>query len=105
MRIRFRDLVVGVGMATALATAAAQAEAPPSADKGRQLYGSYCARCHGINMVTPGSGFFDLRTLTAAEQERFEHAVKQGVRAMPAWGSILKPADVQSLWLYVMAGR
>ena len=101
-----RRLCVIMGMAAALAPAAAQpGDPPPSADKGRQLYGSYCARCHGVNMVSPGAGFFDLRTLTAAEQERFEHAVKQGVRAMPAWGSILKPADVQSLWLYVMAGR
>ena len=49
--------------------------------------------------------FFDLRTLEAKEQERFERAVTQGLRAMPAWGAILKPADVQSLWLYVSAGR
>ena len=101
-----RVLCFGVAMAAALAPAAAQpADPAPSADKGRQLYGSYCARCHGINMVSPGGTFFDLRTLGPGEQERFDRAVKQGVRAMPAWGSILKPGDVQSLWLYVMAGR
>lgn len=77
----------------------------PSVDQGRRLYGSYCARCHGLNMVTPGAAFFDLRTLTPAEQERFERSVTQGLRAMPAWGAILKPGDVQALWLYVMAGR
>jgi cytochrome c55X len=84
---------------------AQQADAPPSADKGRQLYGSYCARCHGVNMVTSGSGFFDLRTIGPQEQDRFERSVTQGLRAMPAWGGILKPGDVQSLWLFVMSGR
>ena len=90
------------GLAPALAQTA---DAAPSPERGKQLYNSYCARCHGINMVTPGAAFFDLRTLTPGEQERFERSVTQGLRAMPAWGSILKPADVQALWTYVMAGR
>jgi cytochrome c55X len=100
-------LLWGVVMVAAgFAPAAAQtADTQPSADQGRRLYGSYCARCHGLNMVTPGATFFDLRTLTPGEQERFERSVNQGLRAMPAWGSILKPGDVQALWMYVMAGR
>jgi mono/diheme cytochrome c family protein len=81
------------------------ADVPPSADQGRQLYNSYCARCHGIDMVTSGATSFDLRTLGADEKERFERSVTQGVRAMPAWGGILKPGDVQALWLYVSARR
>src|SRR4051794_33340849 len=85
--------------------AAQAADAPPSVDKGHQLYNSFCARCHGLNMVTPGAAFFDLRTLRPDEQERFERSVTQGVRAMPAWGSILKPGDVQAIWQYVMAGH
>lgn len=85
--------------------AAQPADPPPSVDRGRQLYNSYCARCHGVNMVSPGSAFFDLRTILPDEKERFERSVTQGLRAMPAWGSILKPADVQALWLYVTAGR
>jgi cytochrome c55X len=93
------------GWSALLPAAAQTADAPPSVEKGRQLYGSYCARCHGVNMVTSGSGFFDLRTIGAQEQERFERSVSQGLRAMPAWGSILKPGDVQSLWLFVMAAR
>ncbi|MDB5858663.1 MAG: cytochrome oxidase Cbb3 [Ramlibacter sp.] len=105
-RAALRALCTGAWMAAALSPAAAQpADMQPSAEKGRQLYGSFCARCHGLNMVTPGSAFFDLRTITADQQERFERSVNQGLRAMPAWGGILKPGDVQSLWLYVMAGR
>lgn len=101
-----RSACVGMAMAGMSAPAWSQsAEAPPSVERGRSLYTSYCARCHGLNMVTPGAAFFDLRTIPPDQQERFERSVNHGLRAMPAWGSILKPADVQSLWLYVTAGR
>src|SRR3954462_13954549 len=107
-----RGLVSGVScgvvlLAAGLAQAAAQetGATPPSAEQGRRLYGSYCARCHGVNMVSSSAAFFDLRTLAPGEQERFERSVNQGLRAMPAWGGILKPGDVQALWMFVMAGR
>ena len=100
-----RALAAAFALAAWLPAFAQPAEPPPSAGKGRQLYNSYCARCHGLNMVTPGAAFFDLRTLKPDEQERFERSVNQGVRAMPAWGNILKPGDVQAIWQYVIAGR
>jgi cytochrome c55X len=101
-----RAALVGVAMAAALSPAWSQdAESLPSAERGRQLYNSYCARCHGLNMVAASSAFFDLRTLAPGEKERFERSVNQGLRAMPAWGSILTPADVQALWLFVISGR
>jgi cytochrome c55X len=99
-----RAAFLGLVMACALSPARAQ-DAPPTPERGRQLYNSYCARCHGLNMVAASSAFFDLRTLAPGEAERFERSVNQGLRAMPAWGSILKPADVQALWLFVIAGR
>lgn len=100
-----RVLCIGVWMAVLSPAAGQPADTQPSVDKGRQLYNSYCARCHGLNMVNSGAAAFDLRTMPADQQDRFEHSVNQGLRAMPAWGGILKPGDVQSLWLYVMAGR
>jgi len=110
MQGRWRPVALralGIAFAVAACTPAfgQPAEPPADAAKGRQLYNSYCARCHGLNMVTPGAAFFDLRTLKPDEQERFERSVNQGVRAMPAWGTILKPGDVQAIWQYVIAGR
>ncbi len=85
-----------------------QSGEPPSVEqiraKGRQLYTSYCARCHGVNMVTTGAAF-DLRNFPADQPERFERSVNQGVRAMPAWGAILKPGDVPALWQFVVGAR
>ena len=84
----------------------ATSPAPPatvavgSAAQGRSLYTSFCARCHGMNMVTTGASF-DLRSFPKDQRDRFERSVSQGLRAMPAWGNMLKPDELASLWLYV----
>lgn len=89
---------------SALTSAYARAaDAQPSAAGGHQLYSNYCARCHGLNMVNTGAAF-DLRTFPKDQQDRFERSVMKGLRAMPAWNGILKPDDVQALWLYISSG-
>lgn len=76
------------------------ADQQPSVQRGRQLYTSYCARCHGLNMVSTGASF-DLRSFPKDQRERFERSVTQGLRAMPAWGATLKKPELESLWLYI----
>jgi len=83
----------------------ARAQAPEggaSASLGRSLYTSYCARCHGVNMVSNGASF-DLRSFPKDQRERFERSVTQGLRAMPAWGTTFQPDELASLWLFVSA--
>jgi cytochrome c55X len=94
-------LTTAVLIAACLAAppAAAQSE-PGAAERGRKSYTSYCARCHGLNLVTTGAGF-DLRTFPAHDKERFVRSVTQGVRAMPAWGTILKPGELDAIWAYL----
>jgi mono/diheme cytochrome c family protein len=70
------------------------------ADQGRRIYTSLCVRCHGLNLVSNGIGF-DLRQFPQDGQERFRTSVTQGLRAMPAWGGVLKPGDIDALWAYV----
>lgn len=97
-------LPIVLAIASTLPTVRAEGTDPkPSAKAGQQLYTSYCARCHGLAMVSNGSTF-DLRSFPKDQRERFERSVTQGLRAMPAWGSIFKPEDVQALWLYVSSG-
>jgi mono/diheme cytochrome c family protein len=78
---------------------------PALADKGRKVYYVNCTKCHGLNMVSPGGGFFDLRTFPADEKPRFLESVNNGKRAMPAWRESLKADEVEALWSYVMAGK
>lgn len=88
--------------ALALAAGAAGAQAPPDpVQAGRRIYTSYCARCHGINLVVTSSAFFDLRTFPRDDKGRFVRSVREGKRAMPAWGDQLKPEDIDAVWTYV----
>lgn len=88
------------------ATTAQKAEAAAPADpalveKGHGMFRDYCQKCHGLNMVSPGGGFFDLRTFPHDDKARFVNSVTNGKRAMPAWGSVLKPSDIDTIWAYV----
>lgn len=50
-------------------------------------------------------GAFDLRTFPHEQHPRFVNSVTNGKNSMPAWGGILKPEDIESLWAYVVAGE
>lgn len=93
----------GLGAATVQAAevAASAPAAPPGIDAGRRAYTATCARCHGINLVSSSSAFYDLRTFPKAEKARFIESVTNGKRQMPAWGGIVKPEVIESIWIYV----
>ncbi len=78
---------------------------PALATRGKQIYTRNCARCHGLNMASPGAGFFDLRTFPAGEKSRFFDSVMNGKRVMPAWKESLSGSDIEALWSYVMTAK
>lgn len=73
----------------------------PAVDAGRTAYTTYCTRCHGVNLQVGSSAFFDLRTFPSDDKERFLRSVLKGKRVMPAWEGIVKPSDIESIWLYI----
>jgi mono/diheme cytochrome c family protein len=75
-------------------------DAAAAIELGRRTYLGMCARCHGINLVTQGIGY-DLRKFPQDEQARFNRSVTQGIRAMPALGANLSPAQLEGLWAYI----
>jgi cytochrome c55X len=75
--------------------------APSDAEAGRRAYTSYCARCHGINLVSTSGAYFDLRTFPQDDKERFMRSVREGKRAMPAWEGIVKPHEMEAIWSYI----
>ena len=77
---------------------------PDQIKRGSGLYAQHCAPCHGPRMKDP-EGSFDLRKFPREEHERFVRSVTKGKNAMPPWGGLLQPADIQALWAYVVAGE
>jgi mono/diheme cytochrome c family protein len=94
---------------TAAAQSAAAVGAPltssiEAAEAGRSLYTKNCSRCHGFNMVNPGTVSYDLRKFPQEDTDRFFTAVLQGKGSMPAWKESLTQEEVKLIWAYVLAG-
>jgi hypothetical protein len=45
------------------------------------------------------------RVLGGEQRERFVDSVTKGKNQMPPWGGLLKPEEIEALWLYVIAGE
>ena len=94
-------------MALALGTAVALALerfSPEQIRHGAQIYSQNCAPCHGPRMLDPNAAF-DLRKFPPDQKSRFVNSVNKGKNAMPPWGDLFKPEDIDALWAYVMAGE
>lgn len=70
--------------------------------EGREVYNAICVRCHGPNMVNPGTISYDLRKFPADQKDRFIDSVSNGKRRMPPWKHILSSEEIQSVWVYVL---
>jgi mono/diheme cytochrome c family protein len=93
-----------VAGALALACAPGFAQQPETLKAGAEIYARNCSACHGARMLDP-QGAFDLRKFPRDQRERFVASVTKGKNAMPPWGDVLKPEDIEALWLYVTTGE
>jgi len=96
-------LLIGTALAAcgiSLDADAAEA-AHPLLSEGRSAYKQLCAHCHGIDMVNPGTGSFDLRRWPVDRKDDFVAAVMHGKGDMPAWGDLLSAEEIEALWVYV----
>ena len=76
----------------------------PEIDKGRALYATFCARCHGGDVVSSGL-VPDLRYTTTAMHEKFEEIVRGGALrevGMPSFSEDLTGAQVRLIHAYVL---
>jgi mono/diheme cytochrome c family protein len=99
--------VIAAGLLVVSSPAVAQqaeTATPESIKRGSALYAQHCAPCHGVRMKDP-EGSFDLRKFPTDQHERFIRSVTKGKGAMPPWGGLFKPDEVESLWAYVVAGE
>jgi mono/diheme cytochrome c family protein len=81
--------------------------APEQVQAGSSLYSRNCAICHGQRMQNPDEdiGAINLRHFPHDQHDRFVASVGRGLNVMPAWGGVLKPAEMEALWAYVCEGE
>ena len=98
-------LKAAIGLVLALAGAPALAnDFPPELiARGADIYERNCSPCHGPRLIGDESAF-DLRKFPRDQRERFVNSVTRGKNAMPPWGDLLKPDDIDALWAYVTNG-
>lgn len=88
--------------ALALSLGPAFGEDPhPQFEAGLEAYEFFCSKCHGKDMVNPGTSSYDLRRFPVDEKKRFYSSVQSGRGAMPAWGDVIYPEEMDALWVYV----
>jgi mono/diheme cytochrome c family protein len=71
-------------------------------EAGETVYNTYCAVCHGDNLVSTGQ-FPNLRRLTGKDREKFETTVRNGRNQMPPWKDVLSDAQLDQAWSYIRA--
>ena len=103
-----KHVALPIALACFVISAPAAAEEAQSFSKhqiatGAELYAVNCSPCHGARMQDPGAAF-NLRKFPPDQPERFVNSVTRGKNAMPPWGDLLKPDDIDALWAYVMSG-
>jgi len=73
-------------------------------EKGRALFATFCARCHGAEVVSGGS-VPDLRFAAAGAHQKFEEIVRGGAErevGMPSFSQDLTSAQVRLIQAYVL---
>ena len=100
-----------MGFTFALVCAAAAAKSlegqeflPDQIKKGAGIFAQNCSPCHGARMADPNAAF-DLRRFPQDQKSRFVNSVTKGKNAMPPWGDLFNPDEIDALWAYVIAGE
>ncbi len=80
------------------------AASKPEIEKGRVLFATFCARCHGAEVVSGGS-VPDLRYATTEMHTKFEDIVRGGAErevGMPSFSEDLTSAQVRLIQAYIL---
>lgn len=94
--------IVVAGLLGLATPALADGDMAPIVTKGHDAYDFLCSKCHGKNLVNPGTSSFDLRKFPQDDRARFEDSVLHGKGDMPAWQDVLLPGELDALWAYVV---
>ena len=96
-------MVVWCSVSIWLATPALAQEPLPDKAKieaGETVYSTYCAPCHGDQLVSTGQ-FPNLRRLTPADRPKFDSTVLDGRNQMPPWRGVVSDEQIDQIWTYI----
>jgi mono/diheme cytochrome c family protein len=96
-------MVIGCGVSVWLAPAVLAQEPLPDRAKieaGESVYSTYCAPCHGDQLVSTGQ-FPNLRRLTPSDRTKFASTVRDGRNQMPPWRGALSDEQIDQIWAYI----
>ena len=96
-------MVVGGGLSVCIALAAfGQQQLPDRAniEAGEMVYSTYCAPCHGDQLVSTGQ-FPNLRRLGPTDRAKFDSTVRDGRNQMPPWRGVLSDEQIDQIWSYI----
>jgi mono/diheme cytochrome c family protein len=104
---RMLDRMLRVAAAIVVAASALSAQRSSAQDNakvaaGETVYNTYCATCHGDNLISSGQTF-DLRKFPADARPRFENSVLKGKGQMPPWQGVVSNDEIDQLWHYIRA--
>jgi mono/diheme cytochrome c family protein len=94
--------VVAAGALPAPPGRAADTPDKAKIEAGENVYSTYCAVCHGDNLVSTGQ-FPNLRRLTANDHPKFDTTVRNGRNQMPPWKDMLNDEQIDAIWAYIRA--
>jgi mono/diheme cytochrome c family protein len=97
-------ITLTLACASAFAQDSAKSYPPEQIKTGAAIYARNCATCHGNRLANP-EWAIDLGTFPKTDHARFIDSVTHGKNAMPPWGDVLKPDEIEALWSYVYTGE
>jgi cytochrome c55X len=96
-------MVVRCGLSIWLAIPAlAQEPLPEKAkiDAEETVYSTYCAPCHGDQLVSTGQ-LPNLRRLTSADRAKFDSTVRDGPNQMRPWRGVVSDEQLDQIWAHI----
>jgi mono/diheme cytochrome c family protein len=93
-------IIVGCGLSVWLAIAAWAQQDQAKIEAGETVYSTYCAPCHGDQLVSTGQ-FPNLRRLKPADRAKFESTVRDGRNQMPPWRGVVSDEQIDQIWVYI----
>jgi mono/diheme cytochrome c family protein len=93
-------VVCGLSVWIAMAALAQQHPDRTKIEAGETVYSTYCAPCHGDQLVSTGQ-FPNLRRLTPTDRLKFDSTVRDGRNQMPPWRGVLTDEQIDQIWSYI----